>query len=168
MKTLYPPLPTAGMDDDLVGGLRLMLLQVLVVDVIIHLTVIVPRLRAVRASGEFPRIVTIAMALSVVAIVAGAVALRAGVLRRETAYRLLVALMVAEIVAWVLFHNTSAAGGHTHDVGLLVSIRQHFAADVVEGVAKTVELIAAALAVVLLRVDDGRQRDPRDRSEAEA
>jgi hypothetical protein len=154
--------------EDLVAGVRLMLLQVLAADVVIHLTVILPRLRAVRASGEFPRIVTTAMALSILAIVAGAVAVRAGALSRRTAYRLLVALMLAEVLAWVVFHNTGTAGGHTHDTGLLTSVRQHLAAGVVEGVAKTVELLAAALAVVLLRIDAAGPRGRADAGRGEA
>lgn len=146
------------MDDDLVRGLHVMLLQVLLADAIIHLTVVVPRLRAVLVSGEFPRIVTALMALSVLAIVLGVLGVALGLLPRRPMYLLLVALMVAEIAAWTMFHNTGVAGGHTHDTGLVTSVLQHLDADPVEGAAKVVEIIAAALALVLYRVERPAER----------
>ncbi len=156
------------MDDDLVRGLQVMLLQVLLADAVIHLTVVTPRLQAVLFSGEPPRIVTTLMALSVVAIVLGVAAAVLGVLPRRPLYLLLAVLMVAEILAWITFHNTGVAGGHTHNTGVLTSVLEHLDADPVEGAAKVVEGIALVLALLLYRVDGVPRRAGAAERRAEA
>ncbi|WP_254537251.1 hypothetical protein [Halomarina litorea] len=147
------------MDDDIVRGLHVMFLQVLLVDAVIHLTVVVPRLQAVLSSGVFPpRIVTTLMTLSILAIVLGVAAAALGVLPRRPLYLLAAALMVAQILAWLTFHNTGVAGGHTHDTGLLTSVLQHLDADPIEGAAKAVEGIALVLSLLLYRVEGQTRR----------
>jgi hypothetical protein len=147
------------MDDDLVRGLRLMLLQVLAVDALIHFTVVAPRLQAALYSGAVPRIATTLMTLSVLAIVLGVLGVALDLLPRRPMYLLVAGLLLAEIVAWITFHNTGVAGGHTHNTGLLTSIVQHLDADPVEGAAKIVETIGVGLALVLYRVEGSGRRE---------
>ncbi|MFC6836562.1 hypothetical protein [Halomarina ordinaria] len=139
------------MDQRLIPGVRLLLLQLLALDALIHLADIAPNLAAVLQSGATPRTTTVLIALSVVAIVVGVLAVWAGLLSYRTAYALAAALMLAEIVAWLVVHNTSL--GHTHDASLLVSTVQHFVGEPIETAAKTAEAIALVLAVYLFRVD---------------
>ncbi|MFC7155643.1 hypothetical protein ACFQPA_09250 [Halomarina halobia] len=139
------------MDKQLVPGLRLLVLQMLAIDALIHLSVVAPRLAASSVSGEFPRVVTVFMALSIAAIVVGALAVWAGAVSYRTAYLLVVLLTAGEIVGWLLFHNTGL--GHTHDAGIVESTIEHVVGDPLETAAKTAEVVALALAAYLLRVD---------------
>ncbi|WP_254543281.1 hypothetical protein [Halomarina pelagica] len=146
------------MDRQFIPGLRLLVLQMLAIDALIHLSVVAPRLAAVSRTGEFPRVVTVLMTLSILVVVVGALAVWAGALSYRTAYALVILLTVGEIVAWLLFHNTDV--GHTHDTGIVQSTIDHLVGDPLETAAKTAEVVALAASAYLLRVDTaGTTRD---------
>ncbi|MFC5970693.1 hypothetical protein ACFPYI_05040 [Halomarina salina] len=150
------------MDDDLLHGLHLLLLQLVALDAVVHLDSIWRNLVAVGASGEVPRLATVLIALSICGIVAGVVAFRVDLVSRRTLYLLGIAFMLAQLLGWFLYHNVAAPGfGHSHGSGLLAvfdSTVEHLTQDPLEGIAKVTETLALLLLVVLLRVD------PRARS----
>lgn len=145
------------MDDDLLYGLQLLLLQLVALDAVVHLDSIWRNVVAVAASGEIPRLATVLIALSICGIVAGVVAFRVDLVPRRTLYLLGVAFMLAQLLGWFLYHNVAAPGfGHSHGSGLLAvvdSTVEHLTEDPLEGIAKFTETLALALLLVLLRVD---------------
>lgn len=80
------------------------------------------------------------------------------------AYQFGFVLMILGFVGWVFWHETGhgaaltglpapeTGGGHSHG-GVLQTIASHYVVEPIEGVIKTVELLAAALFAVLLRTD---------------
>lgn len=80
------------------------------------------------------------------------------------AYQFGFVIMVLGFVGWVLWHETGhstaltglpapeTGDGHSHG-GVLGTIASHYVVEPVEGVIKTVELLAAALFALLLRTD---------------
>ena len=151
------------MDDDLVYGLQLLLLQLVALDAVVHLDSIWRNLVAVGASGELPRLATILIAFSISGVVAGVVAFRFDLLPRRTLYLLGVAFMLAQLLGWFLYHNVAAPGfGHSHGSGVVAVVEstvEHLTEDPLEGVAKFTETLALAVLVVLLRVDPGARSD---------
>jgi hypothetical protein len=150
------------MDDDLVKGLHLLLLQLVALDAVVHLDVIWGRLVAAATSGVMPRTATLLLLLAILGIVAGVVAFRVDLVSRRTLYLLGAAFMFAQVAGWFLYHNVAAPGiGHSHGTGLgavVDSTFEHLTEDPLEGVSKVTETLAFGLLLVLLRVD------PRARS----
>ena len=145
------------MDDDLVYGLQLLLLQLVALDAVVHLDSIWRNVVAVAASGEVPRLATVLLALSICGTVAGVVAFRVDLVPRRTLYLLGIGFMLAQLLGWFLYHNVAAPGfGHSHGTGIAAvfdSTIEHLTEDPLEGVAKATESLALVFLVVLLRVD---------------
>ena len=86
------------------------------------------------------------------------------------AYQLGLLAMLLGFLGWVFWHQTGHGafltdapapntGGHGHG-GVFQTIADHYVVEPVEGVIKSVELLAAALFALLLRTDpDARQAD---------
>jgi hypothetical protein len=142
------------MDDGLVRGLRYMTAQLAVLSAAVHAAVAVPRLSAALTSGSLPRLATLLFVLAIAGILAGILAVRFRLAPRRTVYALGLLLMLGQVGGWVAYHNLSLLGGHSHgSYSVLSNTAAHFFADPVEAAAKTAETLAAALLVVLLRVD---------------
>jgi hypothetical protein len=150
------------MDDDLLYGLHLLLLQLVVLDAVVHLDSIWANLVAVAASGAFPRLATVLMVASILGTVAGIVAFRVDLVSRRTLYLLGVGFMLAQLLGWFLYHNVAAPGfGHSHGTGLSAVVNstwEHLTEDPLEGVSKLTETLALGLLLVLLRVDPRARR----------
>ncbi|MFD1511839.1 hypothetical protein [Halomarina rubra] len=159
------------MDDDLLGGLHLLVLQLLALDAVVHFEVIWPRLVAVMQSGTYPRVATTLMLLAVLAVVAGVVAFRLDLVSRRTLYLAGVALVLGQLFAWFVYHNVQTANfGHSHGTGpfaFVTSTWEHLTdldEDPLETVSKVAEVIALGLLLVLLRVDPRARSGERSRA----
>lgn len=80
------------------------------------------------------------------------------------AYQLGLLAMMLSFAGWVFWHETGhgafltdapapETGGHSHGGTVLHTVVEHYAVEPVEGVIKSVELLAAALFAALLRWD---------------
>lgn len=154
------------MDDDLLYGTHLVLLQLVVLDAVVHLDSIWANLVAVAASGILPRAATTLMVLSILGTFAGIFAFRVDLVSRRTLYLLGVGFMLAQLLGWFVYHNVAAPGiGHSHGTGLAAvanSTWEHLTQDPLEGVSKLTETLALVVLLVLLRVDP-RARPTDDR-----
>jgi len=96
-------------------------------------------------------------------LLAGPYLLTRGYLSHRRAYQVGIGLLVLSFVAWVAWHETGhgaaltglpapESDGHSHG-GVLHTIYDHYVTEPVEGVVKSVELLAAGLFAWLLRRD---------------
>ena len=146
-------------------ALQVMVAQLAFLSVAIHAVVVAPRLRAVFVSGVFPRLATVLLVLAIAGTVAGVVAFRYDLAPRRLVYWFGVALMLGQVVGWLVYHNLDLLGfGHSHG-NVLWSVLAHFEADAVEGAAKLAEALAAVGLLVLLRVDPRARTDATGRGD---
>ncbi|MWG35487.1 hypothetical protein [Halomarina oriensis] len=145
------------MDDDLLYATHLVLLQLVVLDAVVHLDSIWANVVAVAASGVFPRLATALMVLSILGTGAGIVAFRVDLVSRRTLYLLGVGFMLAQLLGWFVYHNVAAPNfGHSHGTGFTAVVNstwEHLTQDPLEGVSKLTETLALVVLLVLLRVD---------------
>ena len=105
-----------------------------------------------------------------IALLAGPYLVAWDVVSLRRAYQLGLLAMVLSVLGWVFWHETGHgafltgapapnAGGHSHDGGVLATVVEHYVVEPVEGVIKSVELVAAALFALLLRTDRSATTD---------
>lgn len=100
-----------------------------------------------------------------VALFAGPYLVTRDVISLRRAYQFGLIAMILGFLGWVFWHETghgafltglpapeTGGDGHSHG-GVLQTILSHYVVEPVEGVVKTVELLAAGLFAILLRVD---------------